>query len=242
MYGRREFLKVCSAAALAPRTGPAGDGRLRFRVGRSSETTAPGTYPLGLGGGRDGMLFVPSSYQPGRRTPCVLALHGATGSGQRQLEGWRAVAEAHGVIVIAPDSRGMTWDGVSGEFGEDVAFIDRALAVANRRCDMDASRLALAGFSDGASYALSLGIVNGDLFGHVIAFSPGFVVPGVPHGAPEFFVSHGRADRILPIDLAGRRIARQLRSAGFSVLYVEFDGDHTVPPEIREQAAAWMLA
>jgi len=33
------------------------------------------------------------------------------------------------------------------------------------------------GFSDGASYALSVGITNGDLFTHVIAFSPGFVAP-----------------------------------------------------------------
>jgi predicted esterase len=31
------------------------------------------------------------------------------------------------------------------------------------------------GFSDGASYALSLGLANGDLFTHVLGFSPGFM-------------------------------------------------------------------
>ncbi len=31
------------------------------------------------------------------------------------------------------------------------------------------------GFSDGASYALSLGVPNGDLFTHIVAFSPGFM-------------------------------------------------------------------
>jgi predicted esterase len=34
--------------------------------------------------------------------------------------------------------------------------------------------LAVSGFSDGASYALSIGPANGDLFTHVMAFSPGF--------------------------------------------------------------------
>lgn len=32
-----------------------------------------------------------------------------------------------------------------------------------------------AGFSDGASYALSLGLPNGNLFSHIVAFSPGFM-------------------------------------------------------------------
>jgi phospholipase/carboxylesterase len=35
--------------------------------------------------------------------------------------------------------------------------------------------VALGGFSDGASYALSLDLTNGDLFASLIAFSPGFI-------------------------------------------------------------------
>ena len=38
------------------------------------------------------------------------------------------------------------------------------------------------GFSDGASYALSLGAANGDLFTHIAAFSPGFMRPPVSVG------------------------------------------------------------
>jgi phospholipase/carboxylesterase len=39
------------------------------------------------------------------------------------------------------------------------------------------------------------------IFTHIIAFSPGFVIPGAGlRGKPRIFVSHGTADRILPID------------------------------------------
>lgn len=41
---------------------------------------------------------------------------------------------------------------------------------------IDPAHVAIGGFSDGASCALSLGLVNGDLFTHVMAFSPGLVV------------------------------------------------------------------
>jgi hypothetical protein len=55
-------------------------------------------------------------------------------------------------------------------------------------------------FSDGASYALTLGLTNGDLLDSVLAFSPGFAAPMVTHGAPRVSISHSDDDRVLPID------------------------------------------
>lgn len=52
----------------------------------------------------------------------------------------------------------------------------------------------IAGFSDGPSYALSLGLANGDVFDSVIAFSPGFQVAESAGGRPGLFVSHGTED------------------------------------------------
>ncbi len=96
--------------------------------------------------------------------------------------------------------------------------------------------------SDGAPYALSLGFVNGDLFRKVTAFSPGFIVPAEWHGTPAFFVSHGRQDPILPIDAAGRRVVVQLQRGGYRVRFREFDGGHTIPPDIRDEAITWMAS
>ena len=61
--------------------------------------------------------------------------------------------------------------------GPDVDTIDRSLRTVFAALPVDPHRLAISGFSDGASYALTLGLPNGDLFTHVIAFSPGFMQP-----------------------------------------------------------------
>jgi phospholipase/carboxylesterase len=106
---------------------------------------------------------------------------------------------------------------------------------------VDPQRMMIAGFSDGASYALSLGLVNGDAWRRTAAFSPGFIVPAEWHGSPTFFVSHGRSDNILPIDVAGRRVVTMLQRGGYRVRYREFDGGHTIPPEIREEGVNFLL-
>ena len=97
------------------------------------------------------------------------------------------------------------------------------------------------GFSDCASYALSLGLTNGDLFTHVVAFSPGFMAPAEEWDAPRVFVSHGAADTVLPVDRCSRRIVPALERAGYAVRYREFAGGHAVPPAIAREAIGWFL-
>jgi phospholipase/carboxylesterase len=92
-----------------------------------------------------------------------------------------------------------------GGYGPDVEFIDQALKQMFDRLPVDARRLAVTGFSEGASYVLSVGLPNGDLVTHVIAFSPGFASPAAYRGKPPVFVSHGTRDEVLPIDRCSRR-------------------------------------
>jgi phospholipase/carboxylesterase len=124
-----------------------------------------------------------------------------------------------------------------------VAFLDRVLdAVVDRfDVDVDTARLAVGGVSDGASYALSLALSNGDVFPTVLAFSPGFLVVPDPAGRPRIFVSHGTADPVLPIDACSRSFVPALREAGYDVRFDEFDGGHTVPPAVSDAAVAWWL-
>jgi phospholipase/carboxylesterase len=70
---------------------------------------------------------------------------------------------------------------------------------------VDARRLEVTGFSEGVSYVLSVGLPNGDLFTHVIAFSPGFASSAAYRGKLPVFVSHGTRDKVLPIDRCSRR-------------------------------------
>ena len=221
------------------------EGRLRARpAAETAAGTAPvGLRPLGLAAARDGYLYVPAGYRAGRPAPLVVLLHGAGEDARDGLALLRAQADEHGLILVAPGARQYTWDFVvgRGRYGPDVAAIDRALEQTFSRYAIDPARVAVGGYSDGASYALSLGIANGDLFTHVLAFSPGFMAPADQQGVPNLFISHGTHDNVLPIDRCSRRIVPEVQRAGYDVLYREFDGPHTVPPAIARAAVDWYL-
>ena len=240
MLTRRSFFALAPFAALAAyQAVRGGDNRLAARVKPPSIKTAPGEYALGLGTDRDGLLIVPKTYRHETPAPLAVMLHGAGGQARR-VAGLFSVAAELGVIVLAPESRGPTWDGIRGRYGPDIEFIDRALAHTFERCAIDRRRLAVGGFSDGATYGLSVGLGNGDFFTHILACSPGFIVPGEARGRPKIYMSHGTADEILPIARTSRRIYPELKRAGYDVKYNEFEGPHTVPPAVAREALAWL--
>jgi phospholipase/carboxylesterase len=216
-------------------------GHLQTRPGQPVEDGPRGLQPLGLETGRDGLLYVPEGYQPDHPAPLIVMLHGAGGNAQGGIAPFQGLAEASGCILLAPESRDRTWDVILSDFGPDVAFIDRALAQTFGRYAIDPARCAVEGFSDGASYALSLGITNGDLFTHLIAFSPGFLAPEDQRGTPRIYISHGTSDAVLPIDQCSRRIVPRLKGAGYDVNYHEFDGPHTVTADIAGEGLDWFL-
>lgn len=227
---------------LLPPSRKLAEGRLTARPGPPREPGPTGLHRLGLAPGRDGYLYVPSGYRADSPAPLVLMLHGAGGDSRGGLFPLRPLADEAGILLLATDSRDRTWDViVQGDFGPDAEFVGRALAHTFARYAVDPKRLGIEGFSDGASYALSLGLTNGDLFTHVLAFSPGFMSPAGPTGAPRIYISHGLRDRVLPIDSCSRRIVPKLKDAGYDVRYHEFSGEHTVPPEIAREALDWFL-
>src|ERR671933_1415921 len=192
------------------------NGRLRARPVQVTGAAPVGLQPLMLGAARDSCLYVPATYRAARPVPLVLLLHGAGGHARQGLDLLRSLADAAGLLLLAPASRDRTWDLlVRRRYGPDLALIDRALEQTFARYAVAPERVAIGGFSDGASYALSLGITNGDLFTHVIAFSPGFMAPAGRVGSPRIFVSHGTRDRVLPIDLCSRRIVPELERGGY---------------------------
>jgi predicted esterase len=98
------------------------------------------------------------------------------------------------------------------------------------------------GFSDGATYALTLGVSNGDLFPAIMALSPGGIVGGRQQCVPRVFVSHGTEDTILPIERAGDAVVKTLRDAGYPVTYRRFRGGHEASPATSKAAVRWFLA
>jgi phospholipase/carboxylesterase len=189
---------------------------------------------LGLDRERDAILQLPKT-APDSPLPLLVMLHGAGQSADDMFWYLGTTHEEAGVAVLAPNSRDHTWDAIGDDFGPDVEFLNRALERTLDFALIDQTRLAIGGFSDGASYALSLGIINGDLFKKVVAFSPGFIIEGPPNGKPRIFISHGTNDHILPINRCGRRIAADLKGRGYDVTFREFEGDHEIPEAVAKE-------
>ena len=247
---RRRFVTVAGGSLAAAVLGPtrlfseqlAGRGSRLTARPRGGVKTSLQSGPLGLGAGdRDGVIQMPSVVPDGN-VPLLVFLHGATQAGAGMLRRIGPAADKAGVAVLAPDSRGTSWDAIRGNFAEDVVFLNRALEFVFARLAVDPARVAIGGFSDGASYALSLGLANGDLFPRVVACSPGFVIQAPAQGRPRFFFSHGRSDQILPIDQCSRVIVPRLKSMGYDVTFREFDGRHELPPDVATEAVRWMIA
>lgn len=234
---------LLGAAAQAPAPAPAAPARA---------VTADATGLVDLGEGA--IAYIPTT-AAGGPAPVLLLLHGAGGEGRRMIQGFRATADRDGLVLLAPKSAGRTWDmilataaaqGARGTFrfsGGDADRVEGALRRLGERASLDPERVALAGFSDGASYALSLGPTRPDLYRALVAFSPGFVArPGGARGLQPVFIAHGRSDPILAYDRSRNSIVPDLRAAGHRVTFRPFDGGHFMPAEAIDEAIRFLSA
>src|ERR1700712_4768204 len=98
-------------------------GILTSRPGGKSGAGSPdpGTRPIGLARGRDGLMHVPAPLDPHRPAPLVIMLHGAGASAHDVMPMVTPCADERAVLVLAPDSRGATWDLIQRDYGPDVA-------------------------------------------------------------------------------------------------------------------------
>lgn len=204
-------------------------------------TATKGLSQLGPFGWGSGTLYVPVSYSHDKSMPLLILMHGASGSSSNWMN-YFDLAEERDIIIIAMDSRYYTWDLILGGYGDDKRSLDMALQWVFMHCNIDPEHIALCGFSDGATYTLSLGISNGDLFTHLIGYSPGYVIRSDQLvGKPKIFVSHGNNDYDLPVEGSRDSIVPIFIDMGYDVTYYEFRGGHTIPASVSEKALNWFL-
>ena len=241
---RREFLAAATAASVAQPVRAAFAQSVQPQMpGPPGEATPGRARRLGLGDGdRDGLLYVPRGYKAGEPMPLLVLLHGA---GNTSLSTQYAYphADDFGFIVLSPDSRDeRTWDGILGIWGPDLDFIGEAIKYTQKQCAIRADHVGLGGFSDGGSYALSMGIGNGDFFTRILGMSPGVLQPAAVRGKPKIWISHGTSDPIMPIDITSRTFVPRLKKLGYDVTYREYEGRHQLPAPIAHEAFAWFSA
>jgi phospholipase/carboxylesterase len=224
-------------------------GRILIPAKSPTQTVSAGLQKLS---GRNGLLYIPTDHA--EPVPLLILLHKAGGSPSEWFSGagsYAPYAEKGRFAILAPESPGPTWGTGPKNWGYDYVAINRALEDAFARCAIDRNRLAIGGFSDGASYALSLGLANGDVFRYVIAFSPGFIVRARARGriggdnkieVPLVYIAHGSGDNVLPIGSTSRVFVSSLRKNGYNVEFREFSGGHHVSLQVADHAMSWLTA
>jgi phospholipase/carboxylesterase len=248
MTSRRQFIVSGLGSVAAATLGCSWDrtrevfepARLSSRLMAPTQQATLGLSTIDLGSFEQRCrLFVPQSYRPEQPLPLMLMFHGSGGRALSTIDSLREWAEHLEIIVVATDAFNGTWDALEGEFGTDILAADMALRAAFDRCAIDPRHVCVAGYSDGATYALGVGRANGDLFTQVAALAPGHLLEVHATGRPRFFVAHGVNDQVLPIERASRVIVPELRKR-YDVEYHEFAGGHLIPDTVLDIAMGWI--
>lgn len=218
-------------------------GRLDFRSGQPPRQPPlpAGRYDLPYEEGRPAVLVVPEGLDLNAPQALMVLFHGAGGAADKVLPFFVRWARTRRFLLLAPQSQYPTWDIVIGGHGPDRERLDRALAQVSDHFALDPSRLAFAGFSDGGSYALSMGLTNGDVASHVIGLCAGFMNTFQQNGSPRVFLAHGRSDSQLPLETSARKHAQRLLESGYDLSFFPFDGDHVIHPWAVERAIEFFL-
>lgn len=190
--------------------------------------------------------------------PLLLLFHGAGMTASGFLDGMKQEADQCRCMLLAIQSEGRTWDLIvaladaqrkagrrelgSIEFGEDLARVERGLAQMIARSPVDRSRVVPVGFSDGASYALSVALANPRLFRSAVAIAPGFVNPPPSLDASQrLFIAHGKDDPVLPFNAARAAVVSPLQAAGYHVRFKPFAGGHYVDRQSLQEGISFAL-
>jgi phospholipase/carboxylesterase len=244
--GSGAFLSACSLDTAAPHLFTHADALITARPGPLSAPTPPTGYSaLGLSTIRDGLLYVPTTYQATVPAPLAVLLHNRSSSAQYWEDlGIGELADDLGIVILAPDSRFSGWDffeqSIRG-YGPDPKFMNIALGYVFQRLNIDPTRISLGGFVDGGFEALGVGLANGDLFSHIMAYSPSGLIAPYVQGKPKCFVSIGDDDTAA-MDYTKLYMTDKLTAAGYTVNIVEFDGGFELPSEVARQSFEWFLA
>ena len=168
-------------------------------------------------------------YIPPKPTACVLVvLHGAAMTPDDMLKEFRSLADVHGVMLILPHSP-PTWSCIL-----DPRSLDRDIALVNQLVDFvktgyRVDQIDIAGFSDGATCALSIGLNQSHPFKHILSMSIGGMICRSLNKFQSKSVTlhHGWSDTALPISCTFK-VTASLQAGGMTPTVRLFEGGHSI--------------
>jgi phospholipase/carboxylesterase len=229
---------------------------LVLRVEPKSVEPAGEPAPLGFAtlecDGHRAILLTPDEIDPDRRYPLITVLHGAGRQDEAHAKAYRDEPERRQALFLIPRSYHPTWDLIAGAGRIDVEFLEYAYDLVYRRYPVDMDRQAIVGYSDGASYGLSIALSNPRIFRAVMAWAAGFVAvdpsqfdpaqsdDGSPR--PDLLLEYGTHDQVFPFEQIAVPMRRNLEAAGYSVVFrVDEGGRHWPSGDFQPEALDWFF-
>jgi len=169
-------------------------------------------------------LFVPDSVGA-EPAPLVITLHGSGRDGRPLVELFRDVASKQRFIVVGPDATDRRGWQVPAD---GPAFLYFLIDAVKAKHAVDARRMYLFGHSAGASFALTMGLMESEYFAGVVAHAVALQRDGrqqllaAPRKLP-IAMFHGTRDNVIPVETA-RESRDVLLQAGFSIDFRELAG------------------
>lgn len=190
-------------------------------------------------------IVTPPVIEPGRAHPLVVVLHGAGRQDELIVKGLQTERLRRDAIFVVPRSLGMTWDLIAGGDGADLRFLDGVLHSIYRRFRIDPARRAIVGYSDGASYALAIGLSNPRHFTAVMAWAAGFLAIDAPNLRPDdpkprVLLEYGTHDQLFPFEQVAIPMRETLERLGYPLTFwVDEGGLHWPRATLLSDALDW---
>lgn len=165
------------------------------------------------------LTILPPGAAAGPR-PLIVVLHGYGGEARTNAEKFRRAAAGSGAILAAPNAlrpgpggRGFSWT-----FRDEAEWwVLRVVERVAAKHRIDPQRVILAGFSQGASAALTVGLAHPDRFAGLLAIAGHYdahLMPPPPEGGPRVYLLAGARD---PAVQTFREARVNLEAAGLDV-------------------------
>lgn len=219
--------------------------RVQYTLPEERDEESPTGFVRIENGPSSGVLLTPEVMDPARSYPLITVLHGAGRQDEMLVKACRSEPERRQALFFVPRSVAPTWDLIAGGGRVDLDFLEHAYDLIYRRYRVDAFSQCLIGYSDGASYALSVGLSNARFFSALMVWAAGFVVldPATADASapkPRLYLEHGTHDQLFAFEQVALPMKQNLEKAGYDVTFsVDEGGRHWPSGSFQSEALDW---
>ena len=206
------------------------------------------------------LIRFPADYDPGMSYPLVIGLHGYGADPEGFAGLWDRFADPGFIYAVprAPYNRfsgadpGYSW-GLWSDDDESVGIRSTELSedwvcrlASSLRQEYAVSEVYLMGFSQGCGFTYGIGLSNPELFDGLMCIAGWLDTSWVSREEVlaashiPVVIIHGNEDQVVEFE-AGTTAYDYLEEAGYELLFIEFQGGHTVDTDALREAQAWLV-